>query len=163
MPLCSFAGQKNGMAMQGTPHGVMSNPHTGPVMGCCWSPDGGKLFTGSADKTGKVWDLASSQVVQFAAHDQPIKAVHMVAQHNMVVTASWDKTLKYWPINTLGQGTPALTVNLSERVYAIDVKVVARVLVLRVCEETHCEANGWRICAGPCHGRGVCRQADLCL
>ena len=141
----------------------MSNPHTGPVMGCCWSPDGGKLFTGSADKTGKVWDLASSQVVQFAAHDQPIKAVHMVAQHNMVVTASWDKTLKYWPINTLGQGTPALTVNLSERVYAIDVKVVARVLVLRVCEETHCEANGWRICAGPCHGRGVCRQADLCL
>ena len=77
MPLCSFAGQKNGMAMQGTPHGVMSNPHTGPVMGCCWSPDGGKLFTGSADKTGKVWDLASSQVVQFAAHDQPIKAVHM--------------------------------------------------------------------------------------
>ena len=42
----------------------------------------------------------------------------------MVVTASWDKTLKYWPLNTLGQGTPAATVNLSER------ECVSRVRVL---------------------------------
>ena len=39
----------------------------------------------------------------------------MVDQHQMVVTAGWDKTLKYWPLNAIGQGNPAATVNLSER------------------------------------------------
>ena len=57
-----------------------------------------KRFLISAFRTaraaGKMWDLQSQQVVQFAQHDAPIKSVHMVDQHNMVVTASWDKTLR---------------------------------------------------------------------
>ena len=69
---------------------------------------------------GKVWDLNSNQVqnslsvharkcippdavfleqvIQFAAHSEAIKSVHWVEAHNMAVTASWDKTLKYWPV-----------------------------------------------------------------
>jgi WD40 repeat protein len=88
--------QKNGNSLQGAPHSQMKAPHTGPVLSCCWSAMGDKIFTGSADKTGKAWDLNSQQAMQFAAHDAPIKSVHFVEQHNMIVTASWDKTLKYW-------------------------------------------------------------------
>ena len=136
----------------------MKAPHTGPVLSCCWSAMGDKIFTGSADKTGKAWDLNTQQSVQFAAHDAPIKSVHFVEQHNMVVTASWDKTLKYWPLNTLGQGTPAATVNLSERecvsrvrVRVLDLAVPASAIILR--------RTGTCVCVCVC----VCVCACVCV
>mmetsp|Transcript_36952 Transcript_36952/g.59531 ORF Transcript_36952/g.59531 Transcript_36952/m.59531 type:complete len:339 (-) Transcript_36952:58-1074(-) len=126
---CSvFEYSKNGNTIQANPKAQMSNPHSGPVLGCSWNSGGNKIYTVSADKTGKVWDLASSQVVQFAAHDAPIEHVFAVEEMGMVITASWDKTIKYWPINSLGQGQPAATVTLSERVYAMDVKYPAMVV-----------------------------------
>jgi len=115
--------QKAGAEIRSNPLMQMTqNPHTGGVLSACWSPDSSKIFTGSVDKQGKAWDLATQQVVQFAQHDAPIKCVHWIEAHNMVVTASWDKTLKYWSMNQLGSGTPTATVNLPERVYAMDVK-----------------------------------------
>uniref|UniRef100_A0A7S0F2S4 Anaphase-promoting complex subunit 4 WD40 domain-containing protein n=1 Tax=Hanusia phi TaxID=3032 RepID=A0A7S0F2S4_9CRYP len=118
-----YAFQKSGFAIQSRAEMQMTqNPHTGPVLSACWDNMGTKVFTASADKQGKVWDLSSQQVIQFAQHDQPIKCVHWVEAHNMVVTASWDRTLKYWPSNSLGSGSPAATVTLPERVYAMDVR-----------------------------------------
>ena len=70
--------------------------HDAPVMCCAWSNDGARVFTGSCDKTAKVWDLATSQASQMAAHDQPIKDIFWVQEMNCVVTSSWDKTVKYW-------------------------------------------------------------------
>ena len=82
------------------------------------------------DGAGKCWDLASNQVVQYAQHEGAIKCVHWVEAHNMIVTGGWDKTLKFWPINSLGTGTPAATVNLTDRVYAMDVKGDCMVVAL---------------------------------
>ena len=48
-----FAEQKNGNTIQGAAHGMMSSPHTAPVLSCCWSTAGDKIFTASADKTGE--------------------------------------------------------------------------------------------------------------
>ena len=31
------------------------------VMSVCWSPDGSKVATGSADKTARVWDAATGE------------------------------------------------------------------------------------------------------
>jgi mRNA export factor len=92
------------------------------VLSACWDSDGTKIYTGSADKQGKAWDLQSDQAVQFAQHDQPIKSVHYVPALNMICTASWDKTLKFWAKNQLTSGTPAGTVQLSERIYAMDIR-----------------------------------------
>ncbi len=68
-------------------------------------------------------DLAAGGTTaqQVAVHDQPIRHVAMIqAQgNNMLVTGSWDKTVKYWDLRS---ATPAATINCSDRVYALDIK-----------------------------------------
>jgi len=73
----------------------------GPVLDVCWSDDGSKVFVASCDKQVKLWDLASDQVMQVAAHDGPVKTCHMVKgpTYTCLMTGSWDKTLKVSPSN----------------------------------------------------------------
>jgi len=47
----------------------------------------------------------------------------------MIVTGSWDKTIKYWDLR---QQSPAATVECMERVYSMDVK--AKLLVVATAE-----------------------------
>jgi len=70
--------------------------HQLPVLSCCWSSDGTKLFSGSADKQAKMLDLGTGQQVQVAQHDGPISAVRFISspQAQLLVTGSWDKTVK---------------------------------------------------------------------
>lgn len=58
--------------------------------------DGTKILTASCDKTCKLWDLQSNQAIDVAQHAAPIKSVHWIQSPNysVVVTGSWDKTLK---------------------------------------------------------------------
>ena len=70
-------------------------------------------------------DLSSggSAAQQVAAHDQPIRVVRFMEapQSNapMLVTGSWDKTVKYWDLR---QSTAVATLNCQERVYTLDVR-----------------------------------------
>jgi mRNA export factor len=65
----------------------------------------------------------SSVAQQVAAHDQPIRCVRFFEAPNsnaqMIVTGSWDKTIKYWDLRS--QAAVA-TVQCQERVYTLDVK-----------------------------------------
>jgi mRNA export factor len=60
--------------------------------------DGTKLFSGGADKAGRLLDLNTGQTMQVAAHDGPIKCARWIdnigGMNNVVVTGSWDKTLR---------------------------------------------------------------------
>lgn len=58
---------------------------------------------------------------QIAAHDQPIRCVRFLEAggNPMVVTGSWDKTVKYWDLR---QSTAVASVTMQDRVYAMDVK-----------------------------------------
>lgn len=94
--------------------------HAGPVLDCCWSDDGTKVFTASCDKTAKMWDLNSNQAIQVAQHDAPVKSVHWIKAPNYtcIMTGSWDKTLKFWDMRT---PNPMDTIQLPERCYCSDV------------------------------------------
>ncbi|KAL4655258.1 mRNA export factor-like isoform X2 [Arapaima gigas] len=94
--------------------------HAGPVLDVCWSDDGTKVFTGSCDKTGKMWDLNSNQEMQVAQHDASIKSVRWIkaSNYSCLMTGSWDKTLKFWDIRS---PNPMMSVQLPERCYAADV------------------------------------------
>lgn len=118
--------------------------HEGPVLSCDWSKvcsqvshsvplvnanydqDGTKVVGGGTDKAARMLDLGSGQTVaqQVAAHDQPIRCVRFfeAPQTNapMLVTGSWDKTVKYWDLR---QSQAVATLQCQERVYTLDVKM----------------------------------------
>ncbi|KAI5360293.1 Putative WD40/YVTN repeat-like-containing domain superfamily, mRNA export factor Gle2/RAE1 [Septoria linicola] len=97
----------------------------GPVLDTCWSGDGQKVFGAGADKTARMLDLGAGQTSgqgqQVAAHDQPIKCIKSfnTGGNTMIVTGSWDKTIKYWDIR---QQQAAATVDAKERVYSMDIR-----------------------------------------
>ena len=65
-----------------------------------------------------MWDLERNQSSVLVQHDQAVKSIHWLDTRGLIVTGSWDRTLKYTPSNM--QNTIA-TVNVNERVYAMDV------------------------------------------
>ena len=70
--------------------------HDAPILSCCWSADGSKVFTASCDKSAKMWDLQADTFVQIAAHDQPIRTINYIQRpmYSCVMTGSWDRTGK---------------------------------------------------------------------
>lgn len=84
-----------------------------------------------------MFDLQSGQSSQIAAHDATIRSVRFVDAGNtgsqMLVTGSWDKTLKYWDLRSQN---PVSTVQLPERVYTIDVQ--QKLLVVGTAERHIC-------------------------
>jgi len=109
------------ISADGTSVGKAMYDHDAPVLSVDWSKEGTKVVSGGADKQAKLFDLATGQATQVAAHEQPVKCVNFVTPPNgseMLVTASWDKTLKYWDLRS---PTPAGTLSLQERVYTLDV------------------------------------------
>jgi mRNA export factor len=79
---------------------------------------GGLVYSGACDNVVRVWDVNSNQSRDIGKHDMPVKEVRWISGLNMLATASWDKTLKWWDTRS---PNPALSVNLPERAYAMDV------------------------------------------
>ncbi|KAL0142505.1 WD40-repeat-containing domain protein [Mucor lusitanicus] len=91
-------------------------PHEAPVLCLKWSLDGSQIVSGGADHKGRLYDVETGKHVEFAHHEAPIKSI-LFADYSLVVTGSWDKTIKYWDLRKPGS---AGTLRLSERVYAMD-------------------------------------------
>ncbi|GAD95846.1 nuclear pore complex protein (SonA), putative [Paecilomyces variotii No. 5] len=111
---------------QGQSEGKALFEHEAPVLNCCWSPDGTKVVGAGADKAARMLDLGAGGTtpVQVAAHEAPIRCCQMIpnpgnAASPLLVTGSWDKTVKYWDLR---QSTPIASVECQERVYTMDVK-----------------------------------------
>lgn len=105
--------QSNGQAVP-----KASIKHDAPVLCSDWSHDGSAVFSAGCDNQAKKWDLATNQPSQVAQHDGPIRHLAWIDKVNLLVTGSWDKTLKYWDTR---QPTPALQIQLPERCYALSV------------------------------------------
>ena len=83
---------------------------------CCTVPC---RTAGGCDKGVKMWNLGTNQQQQVAQHAAPVRHCFFMRQMNMLVTGSWDKTVKYWDLRS---PTPAHTQPMPERVYAMDVR-----------------------------------------
>jgi mRNA export factor len=107
----------------GTSSAVGAIKHDGPVLDVAWSGDGQAVFSSSADKTGKMWQLATNQQTTIAGHDAAIRHIFYAADMGngspCVVTGSWDKSIRYWDLRA-PSSTPMGTIPLSDKVYAMD-------------------------------------------
>jgi len=93
--------------------------HDAPVLACCFSGDGQRLISGGCDQQVRLRDLQAQQSITLGSHEQPVKHVAALDEMNLFVSGSWDKTLRFWSPQ---QQKPVLTLDLPERVYAMDVK-----------------------------------------
>ncbi|QEL20763.1 protein kinase domain-containing protein [Limnoglobus roseus] len=78
--------------------------HTDRVVAAAFSPDGRWLVTGSADKSGRIWDVATGRPRQFAlTHTSPLVAAAVSPDGEQVATASEKGGIGLWNPRT---GTP---------------------------------------------------------
>ncbi|KAL6779616.1 RAE1 [Auxenochlorella protothecoides x Auxenochlorella symbiontica] len=87
-----------------------------PVLCSAWNADGSAVFAGGCDNGVKMWNLATNQQQQVAAHAEPVRHCAYVPHLSMLVTGSWDRTLKYWDLRT---PNPVHTQQLPDKCYAL--------------------------------------------
>ena len=97
----------------------VSYSHESPVMACSFSNDGLTVFSAGCDGKVKAYNLQAQRDQQIGAHDSGVVACVWVEELKMVVTASWDKTVRFWNGTA---PTPVLTLQLPDRCFSMDVK-----------------------------------------
>lgn len=93
--------------------------HDAPVLSTCFNHDGTTVFSGGCDNVVLSWDLITNQSVVATEHSAPVKFVHWLADKNLLMTGSWDQTVKFLDPRA---SAPASIIKLKEKVYCADVK-----------------------------------------
>ena len=71
--------------------------HTGAVVGCAVAPDGTWIVSASADKTLRIWDVASGETRRtLTGHTDAVWGCAVAPDGTWIVSASEDKTLRIW-------------------------------------------------------------------
>ncbi|MBA4067513.1 MAG: hypothetical protein C0501_28150 [Isosphaera sp.] len=82
--------------------------HTGSVTSVAISADGGRVATGSADDTARVWDARTGRVLaELKGHAGGVSGVAVSADGSRVATGSGDDTARVWDART-GRALAAL-------------------------------------------------------
>jgi len=75
--------------------------HEGFISSVAWSPDGRRLATTSADKTGRVWDTETGkELLTLSGHSDYVNTVAWSPDGRRLATGSGDKTTKVWDAET---------------------------------------------------------------
>ncbi|KAF8641345.1 hypothetical protein AX16_010043 [Volvariella volvacea WC 439] len=91
--------------------------HRAAVLACCWS-DGAHGYSGCLDTSVRELDLTNEKILNLGSHSDAVSAITYAREQNVLITGSWDRTLKFWD----PRSNPALqsSYETPERVYQID-------------------------------------------
>jgi len=94
---------------------------SGPVLDCAYRSDGNAIFAAGLDGTVSLWDIQSgaTQAVPIGKHDRTCKSLAWIPEINLLVSAGWDNSLRYWDAR---QPQPAMVVPLPEKANALGVR-----------------------------------------
>ena len=91
--------------------------HSGAVLDCAFY-DPTHAWSGGLDQQLKMHDLNTDQENLVGGHDAPIRCVEYCPEVNVMVTGSWDQTVKLWDPRT---PCNAGTFSQPEKVYTLSV------------------------------------------
>ncbi|CAM6082104.1 unnamed protein product [Calypogeia fissa] len=75
--------------------------HRGPVLDCCFHDDSSG-FSASADRTVRRYDFNTGREDVLGTHEAPVRCVEYSHATGLVITGSWDKTLRCWDARASG-------------------------------------------------------------
>ena len=71
------------------------------IKGLAFSSDGRRLFSGSNDKSIKIWDVDSGQPIQtIAAHSSGVTDIALSPDNQRLASSSHDRTVKIWDLDS---------------------------------------------------------------
>lgn len=73
--------------------------HDAGVLDCSISSDDLTIFSGGCDNKLNSYNIKTKKKQLIGSHDATIRCVEYCGEQNMIITGSWDKTLKVWDIN----------------------------------------------------------------
>ncbi|XP_067951517.1 mitotic checkpoint protein BUB3-like [Watersipora subatra] len=83
----------------------MQYNHTAPVLDCCFH-DAVHSYSGGLDQTLKMYDFNATKEFVVGSHEAPIRCVDYCSDLNVIITGSWDSTVKLWdPRTPCGTGS----------------------------------------------------------
>ena len=96
-----------------------------PVLCTDIASDGVTTFVGCADNKLMMWNPTEGATgQQIGVHDAPISAVKFSTELSLVLSASWDGSVRVWDTR---QATPVFSIPLSNKVHCMDVRGAAMV------------------------------------
>ncbi|PIL23862.1 transporter [Ganoderma sinense ZZ0214-1] len=130
--------------------------HTAPVTSLAFVdrvPRSGKsdlLVTGSWDKTIKVWDTETKQVLSSTdAHSDFVKALHVVHPLGLLVSSGSDKVVRLWDLSSVGDGQPLKSVGVltehTRPVEALETRVLSEKAAVLYTADTMGIIRAWDI------------------
>lgn len=88
--------------------------------------DGVTTFVGGTDNKVMMWNPSQGSTgQQIGVHDAAVSAVKYSTELGLVLSASWDRTVRVWDTR---QSTPVFTLNLPNKAHCMDVRGAAMVV-----------------------------------
>ncbi len=132
--------------LQGSWEGKTFAEHLDAVTTVCLSGEGSQALSGSADRTLKLWDIATGQCLRtFVGHHAEITSACISADGKYVLSGSADRTLKLWHLAT-GRCLDTLEGH-SDMVTAVAWSADGRYALSGSTDRT---VRLWDLCSGQC-------------